>query len=204
MSSITNSTEKIPKTALKQVLSTEMETEQDCELKKLVASSYFKNLVACSHFHLNSLTNLLDLLHDPKNTEIENYYDTLCPNKFQVSDNNEIEQERDDLDKIMEQHDGNMYGGLDNAEVLLVEQYEELLRIQFTEQDFADKYGAGHLQVYSSAPSHASTAVARSMLKQHLNKRKRKKRAQKFVYYIRGIACGGHFMTKMIHSATSP
>ena len=112
----------------------------------------------------------IEVLNVASSKVMQSYYDTLRPKEFQPSDYHEIDQERDDLDKIMEQHDGDMYGGLDSAEVLLVEQYEELLRTQFTEQDFADNDGAGELSVYSSPASHASTAVARSMLKQHLNK----------------------------------
>ena len=151
------------------------------------------NTIVCTNLEEFEQDSLIEVLNVAESKVMQSYYDTLHPKEFQPSDYHEIDQERDDLDNIMEQHDGDMYGGLDSAEVLLVEQYEELLRTQFTEQDFADNDGAGELSIYGSPASHASTAVARSMLKQHLNKRQRKKRAAKFVYYIRGIACGAKF-----------
>ena len=121
---------------------------------------------------------------------IQRYYKTLPFSVFQPSDHLIIDQYRDDLDSIMEQHDGDIYGGLDAEELQIVEEYEELLRTQFNEEDFADEDGAGEFSISSSPSSHAITAVARSMLKLRLGKRAREIRAQTFVYYIRGISCG--------------
>jgi len=48
----------------------------------------------------------IEVLNVASSKVMQSYYDTLCPKEFQLSDYHEIDQEHDDLDNIMEQHDG--------------------------------------------------------------------------------------------------